>query len=178
MQPNAPLVSRWRSRWTVLEIKSHRSSPLNKLFLFPLDLDLRELCCAETGGAAIWFLFFIHQGGGDGGGWSVALLRSARQGAAAFCGGSQLRSIFALVTFGHRGHSVPWCCEHYCVFNLQAGVPSRRPLSDSFTALIVCSVPSGFVPGVGADGRELECIFFLSGQDLIAFSDLFLRSCL
>jgi hypothetical protein len=47
---------------------------------------------------------------------------------------------------------------HCGVFNLQAGVPSRRPFSNSITALNVSPSPSGLVPGGGAGGCGVECI--------------------
>jgi hypothetical protein len=37
-------------------------------------------------------------------------------------------------------------------------VPSRRPFHGSVTAFFVTPPPSGLVPGVGVDGREVEFV--------------------
>jgi hypothetical protein len=39
-----------------------------------------------------------------------------------------------------------WCCVHRSLFNFLAGMPNRRPFSDSVTAFIVTLSPSGFHP--------------------------------
>jgi hypothetical protein len=61
---------------------------------------------------------------------------------------------------------VLWCCERRSVFNLQAGVPSRRPSSDSVTAFIVNSSPSGQVPGDGVGSRGVERFIIDGGEGL------------
>jgi hypothetical protein len=55
--------------------------------------------------------------------------------------------------------------QHCSVFNLLAGEPKRRPFSDSITALNAGPSPSGFVPGGGAGGRDVECFVFFGGEE-------------
>jgi hypothetical protein len=55
--------------------------------------------------------------------------------------------------------------QHCIVFNLLAGVPKRRPYSDSVTALDAGSSPSGLVPGGGAGGRDIECFVFYGREE-------------
>lgn len=120
---------------------------------------LEAMRCVEIWESVSCLVFFSHHGGGEGGVWSAALHRSARLGAATISGDCQLRSSSASVIQGHRGHSVLRCCKRGGFFNLQA-----RPFSDSVMALIASPTPSGFVPGGGADGRDVERIFILGGQ--------------
>lgn len=60
-------------------------------------------------------------------------------------------------------------------FNLLAGVPIRRPLSGSVAAFIVDPSPSGFVPGDGAGGRDVERIVFVGGEGLDSNLQFFFR---
>lgn len=69
-----------------------------------------------------------------------------------------------VVIFGRRGRSELWCCVRHGAFNLQAGVPFRRPLSSSTAAPYVVLFPSGYVPGDGADGCRVELFFSLGGE--------------
>jgi hypothetical protein len=87
---------------------------------------------------------------------------------AAICGVSQRRRSCAAVIQGRCGHSA-LCCEHSSFFNLQAGVPTRRPFSSPSAASIVASSPSGVVPGDAADGRSVELILVFGGAGLDCF---------
>jgi len=77
-------------------------------------------------------------------------------------------------------------CRRQLFLNLQADVPIWRP-SCSFNAVVpVCSVPSGVVPGDGADDRDskprsklggeghgvvLDCVLTLCSRVLFAYSE-------
>ena len=78
--------------------------------------------------------------------------------------------ICAVVISSRWGYSEPWCCSHHDAFNLQAGVPLRRPLSSSMAAPNVELFPSGIVPGDDADGRRVELLFLLGGEGLDCIS--------
>ena len=76
--------------------------------------------------------------------------------ATATCRDHQRRRFCASVIHGRRGRSVLWRSLRHDVFNLQAGMPVRRPFLSSAAAPIVAPSPSGLVPGGGADGRCVE----------------------
>jgi hypothetical protein len=80
------------------------------------------------------------------------------------CGAPVLRRSDIMVTFGHRDHSVLWCCSYHSSFNLMAGVPYWMPFHYSVEALNAKPSPSGLVPGGGANSRGVECIFLLGGE--------------
>jgi hypothetical protein len=52
----------------------------------------------------------------------------------------------------------PAACCCYLFFNLQAVEPSRRPFTSFHAAFIICSTPSGVIPGgvVGGRSRKLQ----------------------
>ena len=64
-----------------------------------------------------------------------------------------------------------WCLLLHSIFNLQAGVPLRRPFLSSGVASSVAPSPSGRVPGGGVDGHGVE-LFVLGGvgPDCVPFS--------
>ena len=82
----------------------------------------------------------------------------------------QRRRICSVVISSRWGYSEPWCCKHYDAFNLQAGEPLRRPLSNSMAAPNVELFPSGFVPGDDDDGCRVELRFLLGGEGLDCIS--------
>ena len=55
-----------------------------------------------------------------------------------------------------------WCLQHQSVFNLQAGVPLRRPFFSFDVASFVAPSLSGHVPDDGVYGRCVE-LFVLGG---------------
>ena len=120
---------------------------------------------ARFGGALDLGVSFLlcRKGSGKGSGW-IRSVAPPGDLLAANHGVPQRRRFSAAVISGQGGCSVPWCFLLHGVFNLQAGVPQRRPFISSAVALNVPPSPSGVVPGDGADGYCVELLFFLGGE--------------
>jgi hypothetical protein len=139
-------------------------SRANKLVVCLLDPDLRSWCCVVDVEDAIWQFFFTHQGDGELECWKAFLHRSAWQGAA-----NLLRSSSALVKL-RLGY--PWSLGPLRAVVLRALQRLQPPgcrakmeaFIDSVAALNAGPSPSGFVPGGGAGGRDVESFVFLSGE--------------
>jgi hypothetical protein len=101
-----------------------------------------------------------------GGDWRDDVLDSSapREDLAALCGVHQRWRLFSTVILGRSGHSV--LGYHLCPssFNLQAGVPKRRPYISSAAEICVDPSPSGLVPGDGAGGRRVELGISIGGE--------------
>jgi hypothetical protein len=157
--------------------RSSMAHPLNKLVVEPLDSVLEASGCAGMVETTVLSLFFNHRGDGGGERTEVALQHPAWRGymAASSGGVLQLQLIDAVVIHGQRNHSALRCCSCNSFINLLAGVLFWRPFSYSVMALIVKPSPSGLVPGGGADGQDVECIFFFGGEGPDCFCKSFRR---
>jgi hypothetical protein len=140
-------------------VEACQRSSVNKLGAWPSDFDPEAVAGEEKVGLAVLPICCSHQGDG-GGDWKRAVrLASSWWGfAAAICGVPQRRRAGAAVILGQGDHSALRSCGNRGFFNLQADVPSRRPFHGSVTAFFVTPPPSGLVPGVGVDGREVEFV--------------------
>jgi hypothetical protein len=133
--------------------------------------------CLQCCGLATLFRLLVSLGGWRENGRSCVVRvtwRWSEEDFAATCGVHQWRRVHAAVIQGRGGRSVP-CYMHGFFFNLQAGVPIRRPFRSSAAASIVASLPSGVVPDDVADGRGVELIFVFGGAGLDCFSLFLVR---
>jgi len=149
--PFLPVVLSWREQ----ELGKTTTRPLNKI----CRSDEEEARCAPSSA------FQRHQGG-DLGDWMVAVWFGSRRWGitAVLCGDPKRRQAGAAVTLGQGGHSALRFFSNRGFSNLLAGVPRRRPPCVSVAATFVTSLPSGFVPGIGVDGRDLESFFGFGGE--------------
>ena len=108
-----------------------------------------------------------HQGGDrrDGSPRSEAL----GVGGAASRGDPQRRLLHVTVICGFGSHSALGCRRRPSLLSLLADMPFRRVFRCSVAASNVALTPSGFVPGVGADGRGVETSNGVGGGGLDGF---------
>jgi len=168
-----------RSRWTKTEVGSGRSSSPNNLAVWcragpPRVVALSPLSC--------------HRGDGGGDGWSAARGRCARRGSSAAAlfrstSSAALRRPRAALPSTLMAERRPLRaltyaadlrvdCRRQLIFNLPADAPKGRPFSSRSAALFGGFVPSGYVPGDGAAGRDWMQRRELGGQGLDCFSYL------